>query len=68
MYCFYYYYYRIYFEEYGKVVDVPWRGVRGAGYPEVPQMQGSDMRHAFVEGEARIGHGQDQDTTVGEGS
>lgn len=58
----------IHFEEYGKVADVPRGGVRGARYPEVPQVQGSDMRHAFVEGEARVGHGQDQDTAIGEGS
>lgn len=31
-------------------------------------MQGSHMRHAFVEGEARIRHGEDQDTTAGKGS
>lgn len=31
-------------------------------------MQGSHMRHAFVEGETRIRHGEDQDTTAGKGS
>lgn len=31
-------------------------------------MQGSHMRHAFMEGETRIRHGEDQDTTAGKGS
>lgn len=31
-------------------------------------MQGSHMRHAFVESETRIRHGEDQDTTAGKGS
>lgn len=31
-------------------------------------MQGPDLRHPLVEGQARTRHGQDQDTTAREGS
>lgn len=56
------------FKERGEVLDLPRRGVRGAGYPEAPPMQGPDLRHPLVEGQARARHGQDQDTAAREGS
>jgi len=45
------------FKERGEISDVPWRGVRGAGYLEASPMQGSNLRHSFVEGQTRARHG-----------
>lgn len=56
------------FKERGQVLDLPWSSLRSAGYPQASQMQGPDLRHALVEGQARTRHGQDQDTTAREGS
>jgi len=42
----------ILFKERGEVFDFSWCSVRGAGYLEAPQMQGSDLRHPLMEGQA----------------
>lgn len=52
------------FKECGEVLDLSWCSVRGAGYLEAPQMQGSHLRHPLMEGQARTRHGQDQDTAA----
>lgn len=56
------------FKERGEVLDLSWCSVWSAGYLEAPQMQGPDLRHPLVEGQARARHGQDQDTAAWEGS
>lgn len=58
----------ILFKERREVLDLSWCSVRSAGYFEAPQMQGSDLRHPLMEGQARTRHGQDQDTAAWEGS
>jgi len=45
------------FKERGEISDIPWRGVRGAGYPEASPMQGSNLRYSLMEGQARARHG-----------
>jgi len=37
------------FKERREIPDLPWRGLRGTGYPEAPQMQRPDLRHPLVE-------------------
>ncbi|GIX85249.1 hypothetical protein CEXT_164691 [Caerostris extrusa] len=39
--------------------------IEAQGPDQAPSMQGPGVRHPAVEGEARAGHGQDQDTQAG---